>query len=100
MHTCSLPYLVQEVKETGERLFSLQSELIHTKPQLTQAQALQGEVGQLNRELLVLGELYHSQRDEALSLLAQGGRRQEWEQLRDSLREEKNGVCVCVCVCE
>lgn len=92
VYICSVPYLIQETKEAGERLFSLQSELMHMKPQLAQAQALQGEVGQLNRELLVLGELYHSQRDEALFLLAQGGRRQEWAQLRDSLREEKEGV--------
>lgn len=75
-----------------ERLFALESERAHTQPQLAQARSLQAMVAELERELLVLGRLYHNQREEALSLLAQGRGKHEWTQLSAALRNEKEGV--------
>lgn len=50
------------------------------------------QVDGLTRELQVMGELYHQQREEALTLVSQGCKQQEWMVLCSALRSEKEGM--------
>jgi chromosome segregation ATPase len=84
--------LTREAKETRERVFALESERAHVQPQLARARSLQEKVTALERELLVLDRLYHRQREETHSLLAQGKREQEWTMLTSTLRKEKEAA--------
>ena len=96
LHHCltGLPPLSvpQELKEAREKVFALESQQRLALPQLARGRELEAEVEVLHRELLVLGELYHNQREEALSLLAMGGQKEEWDKLRDSLKQEMQGL--------
>ena len=80
-------------------MFALESERAHVQPQLARARSLQEKVTALERELLVLDRLYHRQREETHSLLAQGKREQEWTMLTSTLRKEKEGMCAYSSVC-
>ena len=80
-------------------MFALESERAHVQPQLARARSLQGKVTALERELLVLDRLYHRQREETHSLLAQGKREQEWTMLTSTLRKEKEGMCAYSSMC-
>ena len=50
------------------------------------------QVESLTRELQVLGELYHQQREEALAVLSHGSEQHEWTNLCNTLRREKEGI--------
>ncbi len=57
----------------------------------------------LTRELQVLGELYHQQREEAVAVLSHGSKQHEWKEICNTLREEKEGevfrrswLCFCL----
>lgn len=79
------------MKESREKVFALESKCAHMQPQVALTSSLQEKVVALERELLVLGRLYHNQREEALSLLAHGRGKQEWTQLISALKNEKEG---------
>ncbi len=50
------------------------------------------QVEALTRELQVLGELYHQQREEAMAVLSHGSKQHEWTEICRTLREEKDGM--------
>lgn len=83
---------MQKVKEMGERVLALESERTIVQPQLARARSLEEKVATLERELLVLGRLYHNQREEVASLRAHSTGKQEWSQLARALKEEKEGA--------
>ena len=89
--TVALP-IMKKLKEMGERVFALESERTIMQPQLAQTRSLQEKAAALERELLVLSQLYHNQRDELLSIRAHGTGKQEWSQLATALKQEKEGV--------
>ena len=82
---------MQDNKETKERVFALESELTDLQPRLAQTGSLLEKVATLERELLVLNQLYRDTREESLSLLARSRAKQEWVRLTNTLKQEKEG---------
>ena len=88
----SLISSTQELKHTSEKMFSLENEMLHLQPRLRRGEQLQAEVDSLTRELQVLGELYHQQRDDIQEAAGQRKREQEWRAMCNALQRAKESV--------
>lgn len=66
--------------------------MLHVQPRLKRGEQLQAEVDSLTRELQVLGELYHQQRDEMQEAASQRKREQEWRAMCTALQREKESL--------
>ena len=72
-----LSLLLQRLDHSNDKVAALENDHTHLRSRLEQAEKLKDEVEVLSRELQVLGDLYHQQKVESLSLQGHTHREQE-----------------------